>query len=201
VTLADVNRRGLLGQGSVLTVTSYPNRTSVVQRGKWILENLLGTPPPPPPPDVPELKAAPHGKVLSMRDQMQVHRTNAVCAACHARMDPIGFALENFDGVGRWRREDAGAPIDASGKLPDGIEFQGPAGLRDLLLTKYRDDFVRTATEKLHTYALGRGIEAYDYPTIRSITRDAARDNYRISSWILAIVKSTPFQMRRASES
>ncbi|HEV3419831.1 MAG TPA: DUF1592 domain-containing protein [Candidatus Acidoferrum sp.] len=201
VMLADVNRRGLLGQGSVLTVTSYPNRTSVVQRGKWILENLLGTPPPPPPPDVPELKAAPHGKVLSMREQMQVHRANAVCAACHARMDPIGFALENFDAVGRWRGEDAGAPIDASGKLPDGTEFQGPAGLRDLLLTKYRDDFVRTATEKLLTYALGRGVESYDYPVIRSITRDAARDNYRISSWILAIVKSTPFQMRRASES
>jgi hypothetical protein len=201
VMLADVNRRGLLGQGSVLTVTSYPNRTSVVQRGKWILENLLGTPPPPPPPDVPELKAAPHGKVLSMREQMQAHRANAVCAACHARMDPIGFALENFDAVGRWRPEDAGAPIDASGKLPDGTEFQGPAGLRDLLLTKYRDDFVRTATEKLLTYALGRGVEPYDYPVIRSITRDAARDNYRISSWILSIVKSTPFQLRRASES
>ena len=185
----------------MLTVTSYPNRTSVVQRGKWILENLLGTPPPPPPPDVPELKAAPHGKVLSMREQMQVHRANAVCAACHGRMDPIGFALENYDGVGRWRAEDAGTPIDASGKLPDGTEFQGPAGLSKLLLTNYRDDFVRTATEKLLTYALGRGVEYYDYPTIRSITRDAARDNYRISSWILAIVKSTPFQMRRASDS
>jgi mono/diheme cytochrome c family protein len=201
VTLADTNRRGLLGQGSVLTVTSYPNRTSVVQRGKWILENLLGTPPPPPPPDVPELKAAPHGKLLSMRDQMQVHRSNAVCAACHGRMDPIGFALENYDGVGRWRAEDAGAPIDASGKLPDGSEFQGPAGLSRLLLTTYRDDFVRTATEKLLTYALGRGVEHYDYPTIRLITREAARDNYRISSWILAIVKSAPFQMRRASDS
>jgi len=201
VTLTDVNRRGLLGQGSVLTVTSYPNRTSVVQRGKWILENLLGTPPPPPPPDVPELKPAPHGTLLSMREQMQVHRANAVCAACHGRMDPIGFALENYDGVGRWRAEDAGAPIDASGKLPDGTEFQGPAGLSRLLLTTYRDDFVRTATEKLLTYALGRGVEYYDYPTIRAITRDAARDNYRISSWILAIVKSTPFQMRRASDS
>ena len=201
VTLTDVNRRGLLGHGSVLTVTSYPNRTSVVQRGKWILENLLGTPPPPPPPDVPELKAAPHGKVLSMREQMQEHRANAVCAACHGRMDPIGFALENYDAVGRWRSEDAGAPIDASGKLPDGTEFHGPAGLSHLLLTKYRDDFVRTATEKLLTFALGRGVEYYDYPTIRSIARDAARDNYRISSWILAIVKSTPFQMKRSSDS
>ena len=191
----------LLGQGSVLTVTSYPNRTSVVQRGKWILENLLGTPPPPPPPDVPELKAAPHGKVLSMREQMQAHRANATCAACHARMDPIGFALENYDGVGRWRTQDAGAEIDASGRLPDGAEFQGPAGLSQLLLTKYRDDFVRTATEKLLTYALGRGVEYDDYAAIRAIDREAARDNYRISSWILAIVNSTPFRMRRASDS
>jgi hypothetical protein len=201
VAIANPNRRGLLGQGSVLTVTSYPNRTSVVQRGKWILENLLGTPPPPPPPDVPELKAAPHGKVLTMREQMQVHRANPTCAACHARMDPIGFALENYDAVGRWRNKDAGADIDASGRLPDGAEFQGPAGLSQLLLTKYRDDFVRTATEKLLTYALGRGVEFEDYPTIRAINREAARDNYRISSWILAIVKSTPFQMRRASDS
>jgi hypothetical protein len=201
VTLTDGNRRGLLGQGSVLTVTSYPNRTSVVQRGKWILENLLGTPPPPPPPDVPELKAAPNGKLMSLREQMQAHRTNATCAACHARMDPIGFALENYDATGQWRAEDAGASIDASGTLPDGTEFQGPAGLRELLLTKYRDDFVRTATEKLLTYALGRGVEYHDYPAIRSIAREAARDNYRMSSFILAIVKSTPFQMRRASAS
>jgi mono/diheme cytochrome c family protein len=201
IAITDPNRRGLLGQGSVLTVTSYPNRTSVVQRGKWILENLLGTPPPPPPPDVPELKAAPGGKQLTMREQMQVHRANAVCAACHGRMDPIGFALENYDGVGKWRDEDAGAPIDASGKLPDGTEFQGPAGLTQLLLTKYRDDFVQTATEKLLTYALGRGVEYYDNPAVRSIDREAARDNYRISTLILAIVKSMPFQMRRVSES
>ncbi len=201
VTLTDENRRGLLGQGSVLTVTSYPNRTSVVQRGKWVLETLLGTPPPPPPPDVPELKAAPHGKLLSMREQMQAHRSNAVCAACHARMDPIGFALENYDGVGRWRGQDAGAPIDATGKLPDGTEFSGPAGLNRLLLTKYRDDFVRTATEKLLTYALGRGVEYYDYPAIRSIMRETARDDDRVSSWILAIVNSAPFQMRKGSDS
>ncbi|HKY22444.1 MAG TPA: DUF1592 domain-containing protein [Vicinamibacterales bacterium] len=201
VTLTDPNRRGLLGKGSILAVTSYPNRTSVVQRGKWILENLLGTPPPPPPPDVPELKAERNGKVLSLREQMQVHRANPVCAACHGRMDPIGFALENYDGVGKWRDEDAGVIIDATGKLPDGTEFQGPAGLTQLLLTKYRDDFVRTATEKLMTYALGRGVEHYDYPTVRAIAREAARDNYRISSLVLAIVKSTPFQMRRASES
>jgi mono/diheme cytochrome c family protein len=201
VTLTDENRHGLLGQGSILTVTSYPNRTSVVQRGRWILETLLGTPPPPPPPDVPELKAAPNGKLLSAREQMQAHRANPVCASCHGRMDPLGFALENFDGVGRWRTEDAGNTIDASGKLPDGTEFQGPAGLSKLLLTKYQDDFVRTATEKLLTYALGRGVEYYDYPAIRAIDREAARDHYRISSLILAIVRSTPFQMRRASES
>jgi hypothetical protein len=201
VTLTDPNRRGLLGQGSILAVTSYPNRTSVVLRGKWILENLLGTPTPPPPPDVPELKADRNGKVLSLREQMQVHRSNAICAACHARMDPIGFALENYDGVGKWRSEDAGVMIDASGTLPDGTEFRGPAGLTEILATKYRDDFVRTATEKLLTYAVGRGVEYYDNPSVRAIMRDAARDNYRISSLILAIVKSTPFQMRRASES
>ena len=173
----------------------------MVQRGKWILETLLGTPPPPPPAAVPDLNAAPHGKLLSMREQMQVHRNDPTCAACHSRMDPIGFALENYDAVGRWRAEDAGAPIDASGRLPDGTEFDGPAALSRLLLTKYRDEFVRTATEKLLTYALGRGIEYYDYPTIRAIDREAARDNYRISTWILAIVKSTPFQMRRAPDS
>ena len=131
VTLTDENRRGLLGQGSVLTVTSYPNRTSVVQRGKWMLEKLLGTPPPPPPPDVPALKAAPHGKAaVDARADAAAPRATPVCAACHARMDPIGFALENYDGVGRWRRQDAGAPIDATGKLPDGTEFEGPAGLQ-----------------------------------------------------------------------
>jgi hypothetical protein len=200
VAVSDPNRRGLIGQGSILTLTSYPNRTSVVQRGKWILENLLGTPPPPPPADVPELKAEVNGKVLSLREQMQVHRANPVCAACHARMDPIGFALENYDGAGKWRSEDAGNPIDASGKLPDGTQFQGPAGLRQLMLTKYKDDFVRTATEKLLTYALGRGVEYYDYPAVRAIARDASRDNYRMSSLVLAVVNSTPFRMRRASQ-
>ena len=179
-------------------MTSYPNRTSVVLRGKWILENLLGTPPPPPPPDVPELKAEKNGKALSMREQMQAHRANPICASCHARMDPIGFALENYDAVGKWRSEDAGALIDASGQLPDGSRFDGPAGLTQVLLTKYREDFVRTATEKLLTYALGRGIEHYDNPAVRAIARDAARDNYRISQWILAIVNSTPFRMRQA---
>jgi mono/diheme cytochrome c family protein len=201
VTITDANRRGLLGKGSILTVTSYPNRTSVVQRGKWILENFLGTPPPPPPPDVPELKAERDGKTLSLRDQMQAHRANAICAACHARMDPIGFALENYDGVGKWRTEDAGTAIDASGKLPDGTVFNGPDGLTQLMLGKYRDDFVRTATEKLLTYALGRGVEYYDNPAVREIVRQASHDNYRWSALVTAIVKSTPFQMRRASQS
>jgi mono/diheme cytochrome c family protein len=202
ITLTDPNRHGLLGKGSILTVTSNPNRTSVVLRGKWILENLLGTPPPPPPADVPELVAkAKDGKVLSLRAQMEQHRSNAVCASCHARMDPIGFALENYDGVGKWRDEDAGTRIDASGRLPDGAEFSGPAGLTQMMVTKYREDFVRTVTEKLMTYALGRGVEHYDNPTVRAIARQAALDNYRMSSLIISIVKSTPFQMRRASES
>jgi hypothetical protein len=198
VPVTDPNRRGLLGHGSVLTLTSYPNRTSVVQRGKWILENLLGTPPPPPPPDVPELQEKKDGKALSLREQMEQHRSNPVCAACHARMDPIGFALENYDGVGKWRTVDAGAAIDASGVLPDGTKFDGGAGLTQLMLTKYRDDFVRTAAEKMLTYALGRGVEYYDNPAIRSITREAAKSDYRFSSLVLAIVKSAPFQFRRA---
>ncbi|MEO8359257.1 MAG: DUF1592 domain-containing protein [Vicinamibacteria bacterium] len=197
VAVTDQNRRGLLGQGTVLLVTSYPNRTSVVQRGKWVLENLLGTPPPPPPANIPDLKAAPHGKILTMREQMQVHRANPVCAACHARMDPIGFALENYDGTGKWREEDAGGKIDVTGRLPDGTEFQGPAGLRRLLLTKYKADFVQTATEKLLTYSLGRGLESYDHPTVREIARGASKDNYRVASLIAGVVSSTPFQMRR----
>jgi hypothetical protein len=201
VVLTDPNRGGLLGQGSILTVTSYPNRTSVVQRGKWILDNLLSAPPPPPPADVPELKAhAQDGKLLTMRQQMEQHRANAICAGCHARMDPIGFALENYDGVGKWRTTDGGSKIDATGKLPGGVQFEGPAGLKKLLLANYRDDFVATVTEKLLTYSLGRGLEYYDRPVVRSIARQAARDDYRISTLITAVVQSTPFQMRRVQE-
>jgi mono/diheme cytochrome c family protein len=196
----DPNRRGLLGQGSILTVTSYPNRTSVVQRGKWVLENLLGSPPPPPPPNVPTLEAASSGKKLTMREQMQAHRANPVCASCHGRMDPLGFALENYDGVGRWRETDGGLPIDPSGTLPDGTPFIGPAGLRQLFLTRFKDAFVHNATEKLMTYALGRGVEYYDQPAVRTVLRDAAQDNYRMSSLVLGIVKSVPFQMRRVGE-
>jgi hypothetical protein len=173
----------------------------VVQRGKWILETLLGMPPPPPPPDVPELKPqGQDGQKLSMREQMEQHRSNSICAACHSRMDPLGFALENYDGVGKWRAKDAGATIDATGKLPDGTVFEGPAGLKKLLLTRDRDQFVSTVSEKLLLYALGRGLEYYDKPAVRSITREAAKDDYRMSGLILAIVKSVPFQMRRTQE-
>ena len=199
--MTDPNRGGLLGQGSLLTVTSYPNRTSVVQRGKWVLDNLLGSPPPPPPPVIPELVAhAKDGKPLTMRQQMEIHRANAICASCHARMDPIGFALENFDGVGKWRDQDSGNPIDASGKLPGGIQFAKPEGLKKLLVANYREQYEDTVTEKLLTYALGRGLEYYDKPAVRSIMRQAARDNYRMSALITAIVQSTPFQMRRTPE-
>jgi Protein of unknown function (DUF1592)/Protein of unknown function (DUF1588)/Protein of unknown function (DUF1585)/Protein of unknown function (DUF1595) len=200
VTLTDPHHSGgLLGQASILTLTSYPNRTSVVQRGKWVLDNLLGMPPPPPPANVPPLEATTNGsQKLTMRQAMEQHRANAVCAACHARMDPIGFALENYDGVGQWRSTDGGSPIDASGKLPDGTQFNGLAGLSKLLATKYRDDFVRTATEKLLTYALGRGLEYYDDPAVRSMMREAAPENYTMSALVVAIVRSTPFQMRRS---
>ena len=201
VALTDTNRGGLLGQGSILTVTSYPNRTSVVQRGKWILETLLGTPPPPPPPNIPALKAQnSEGKLLTSREQMEQHRTDAACASCHARMDPLGFALENYDGVGKWRVQDGSAVIDASGKLPSGTEFTGPAGLKQALLNGHRDEYLQTVTEKLLMYALGRGLEYYDKPAVRSIVREAARDDYRLSSLITAIVTSTPFQMRGTPE-
>jgi hypothetical protein len=195
---ARANRSGLLGQGSILTVTSYPNRTSVVQRGKWILENLLGAPPPPPPPDVPDLKPkGQDGRLLSMREQLDLHRANAVCASCHARMDPIGFALENYDGIGKWRTKEAGLPIDAAGKLPNGTKFSGPAELKKILLTAHRDEFVTTVTEKLLTYALGRGLETYDAPAVRAIMREAAKDNYRLPALISAVINSKPFQMRK----
>ncbi len=201
VELTDPNRGGLLGQGSILTVTSYPNRTSVVQRGRWILENLLGTPPPPPPPNVPDLNVhGKEGKQLTMRQAMEQHRANPVCASCHSRMDPLGFALENYDAVGKWRDKDAGDVIDNSGKTPDGTPFKGPAGLKTILAEKDRDMFLNTVTEKLLLYSLGRGVEYYDQPAVRTITRQAAKDDYRMSALIGAIVKSTPFQMRRTPD-
>ncbi len=201
VTLTDPNRGGLLGQGSILTVTSYPNRTSVVQRGKWILETLLGAPPPPPPPDIPTLEAsAKDGHPRTMRQAMEEHRSNAVCASCHQRMDPLGFSLENYDGVGKWRTKDAGATIDPSGKLPDGTVFQGPAGMKKALLESHRDEFLGTVTSKFLTYALGRGLEYYDLPAVREIDRQAAKNGYRMSAVVTAIVQSTPFEMRRIPE-
>jgi len=197
ITVTDDNRRGLLGQGSILTVTAYPHRTSPVRRGKWILENLLGTPPPPPPPNVPALDEKPgEATVRSMRERMSQHRSNAVCASCHAVMDPPGLALENFDAVGRWRSvDDSYTPLDVSGTLPDGSRFEGVSGLRQALLGK-TGQFVGTYTEKLMTYALGRGLEYYDAPTVRAIASNAARDDYRFSAIILGIVNSAPFQMR-----
>ena len=201
VPVSDPRRGGLLGQASILTVTSYPNRTSVVVRGKWILENLFGMPPPPPPPDIPELEETTSGKRLTMREAMSLHSKNATCASCHARMDPIGFALENYDAIGRRREQDGGVPIDASGELPGGVAFDGPGELKQVLATHFRDAFVTTVTEKLLTYALGRGLEYYDKATIRSIVRQAERNEYRLADLIVTIVKSMPFQMRRSPES
>ena len=190
-------RSGLLGQGAILTVTSYPDRTSPVVRGKWILENLLGTPPPPPLPNVPPLKPTNNeGAVLSMRQRMEQHRANPVCASCHAMMDPLGLSLENFDAVGKWRTlGESSTPIDAKGRAPDGTLFEGPAGLRDMLL--HSDRFVPTLTEKMLTYALGRGLEYSDMPAVRAIVRDAAKNDYRLSALIVGIVQSPPFRMRR----
>ena len=199
VDFAPGQRAGLLSHGSLMTVTSYPNRTSPVLRGKWVLENLLGAPPPEPPPDVPTLEEEnADGEPLSMRQALVRHRENPACAVCHAPMDPIGFSLENFNAIGEWRpNSEAGTPIDASGTLPDGAAFEGPTGLRDLLLDR-PGDFVGTVTEKLMMYALGRELEYHDAPTVRRIVREAAGEDYRWSSIVLGIVKSTAFQMRRS---
>jgi hypothetical protein len=201
VTLTDPNRHGLLGHASILTVTSYPNRTAPTIRGKWVLEQLLGIPPPPPPPNVPSLKDDATAQKLTMRQRMEQHRANPTCAACHRLMDPLGFALENYDGLGSWRVSTGigSGPIDSSGTLPDGTPFNGPAGLRNVLMKK-QDMFVENFTERLMTYALGRGVEEYDYAALRKIAREAAADNQKWSSIIYGIVKSTPFRMRRASD-
>jgi len=192
VSLTNEERKGLLGKGSVLTVTSYPNRTSPTLRGKWLLENILGSPPPPPPPNVPSLKEDQDVRNLTMRQRMELHQSNAACSSCHSRMDPLAYALENFDGLGRWREG-----VDSSGTLPDGTRVDGPAGLRNVLLSR-KDLFIRTVTERLLTYALGRGVEPTDMPAIRKIIRNAAPNDYRWSSLIMGIVNSVPFQMRRA---
>jgi hypothetical protein len=201
VPLEDEHRRGgLLGQGSILLVTSFANRTSPVLRGKWLLENFLNYTPPAPPPDVPDLPPVPRGqRARSMREQVEQHRANAVCAACHSVMDPLGFALENYDAIGRFRATTNGSPIDASGTTPDGIPFDGLAGLRHVI-EKRGDDFVLTVAEKLMTYALGRGLEYYDQPVLRRIVREAAPGDYRWSSIILGITRSVPFHMNQKVE-
>jgi hypothetical protein len=194
---ADRERGGLLRHGSILTVTSYATRTSPVVRGKWILENLLGTPPPPPPNDVPSLDANAVAAHLPIRERLAQHRANPSCASCHRLIDPVGFSLEQYDAVGRWRTTEEGKPIDAEGGLPDGSEFEGVAGLERALL-KRPEWFVRTLTEKLFTFALGRAPEEYDAPAIRKIIRDARAQDYRFSSLVVGLVSSTPFQMRKA---
>jgi hypothetical protein len=200
VTLGDPERRGLLGHASILTATSYPHRTSPVLRGKWVLENLLGTPPPPPP-DVPPLDEAKEGaRPRTMRERMAQHRSNPVCSSCHSMMDPPGLSLERFDAIGRYRMLDATySPIDTSGVLPDGTKYTGAAGLREALVAR-GDQFVTTLTEKLMTYALGRGLEYYDAPSVRAVVREAAAGGHRFSSILLAIVNSPPFLMRRAPQ-
>ncbi len=196
---ADHPRGGLLGHGGLLMVTSHPNRTSPVLRGKWLLESILGAPPPEPPADVPGLPdRGEEGEPQSVRQRLERHRENPVCSSCHAPMDPLGFALENFDAIGSWRdTSEAGEPIDASATMPSGASFDGPAGLRDVLLGR-GDSFVRTVTEKLLAYALGRGLEFSDQPSVRQVVQNAADDNYRWSSVIVGIVESAPFQWRRS---
>ena len=195
----DHPRGGLLGHGGLLMVTSHPNRTSPVLRGKWLLETLLGAPPPEPPPNIPGLPdRGEGGEPASVRDRLERHRANPVCASCHAPMDPLGFALENFDAIGGWRaHSEAGLPIDSSGTMPSGVQFEGPAGLRNVLLGRGHE-FAGAVSEKLLAYAVGRGLEYYDRPTVRQILRDAAADDYRWSSIVLGIVKSAPFQWRRS---
>jgi hypothetical protein len=199
VSVTEEARKGLLGHGSLLTVTSHSNRTSPVRRGKWILENLLGSPPPPPPPNVPPLKEKNElARPLTMRERMEEHRANPVCASCHKAMDPIGFALENYDAVGAWRVRDGRIPIDASGQFLDGTVIEGPLALRAAVLRR-PENFVTTLTEKMLTYGLGRGLDPRDMPTVRAIVRGAAPQDYRFSSIVLGIVRSVPFQKRMAT--
>jgi hypothetical protein len=196
----DSNRGGLLTQGSILMLTSHPTATSPVLRGKWILSNLLNSPPPPPPANVPPLDESPKdGRKLTTREKVERHRSNAACASCHARIDPMGFALENFDGIGKWRADDEGGKVDASGIMPSGEKFSGPQGLKDLLL-EHSDEFVRAAVERLLTYALGRELDARDQPAVREIMRGAEPSDYRFSDLIAAVANSVPFQMRQTKE-
>ena len=199
--VADPARGGLLGHGSVLTTTSYADRTSVVLRGKWVLETLLGSPPPPPPANVPPLPENDgRSEPASLRERMEQHRSNPVCATCHVNMDPLGFALENFDAIGRWRESDEGAPIDSAITWRD-TAIDSPKAFREALLRQGEDELLRTIAEKLLTYALGRGVNYLDAPTVRRIVRDAARDDHRWSSLVLGIVRSAPFQQRIVRDS
>ena len=203
VKLTDPNRRGLLGQGSVLSLTAVATRTSPVFRGKFILSTLLNTPPPPPPPDVPTLEEsnkAATSAPKTVREQLEQHRKNAPCASCHRIIDPPGFALENFNSVGQWRDADVdGKPIDTAGVLADGTKVDGPAALRDAILSR-PDAFVTTLTDRMLTYALGRGLEPSDMPVVRRIVKKAAQTDYRFASIIIGIVESAPFQMRATLE-
>jgi len=196
VELTTPERGGVLSHGSVLAVSSYPTRTSVVIRGKYILQNILGTPPPPPPPNVPPLNEDAVGVAASLRQQMEQHRTNSICASCHARMDPLGFALENYDAIGKWRTQDGGFPVDSSGVLPGGRSFSGPAEMR-AVLNEMLPDFARCLTEKMLTYALGRGLERYDRATVRSITTRLESSGYGFQTLVTEVVRSLPFQSRR----
>jgi hypothetical protein len=200
VQLTTNQRGGVVSQASILTLSSYATRTSPVLRGKWVLENLLGTPPPPPPPNIPALKEENLGTDASVRQRLEQHRANPACAVCHNQMDPIGFGLENYDASGAWRDKDGKFPVDSSGKLPGGASFNGPAGLKQVLVSQ-KDLFVRNLTEKMLTYALGRGLESYDAPAVDHIIRELAANEYRFTSLVLGIVKSEPFQMRAGTGS
>jgi hypothetical protein len=200
VEYADGRRGGILGHGSVLTVSSYPTRTSPVIRGKYVLQNILGTPPPPPPPDVPALDEEAAGNTGSLRQQLEKHRTNAVCASCHARMDVLGFGLETFDAIGRWRTMDGKFAIDAGGTLPNGKSFATPAEMRALLKSEL-PDVARCLTEKMLTYALGRGLERHDRPAAAAITRELAKSGYGMQALVRGIVNSAPFRFRRVEGS
>jgi hypothetical protein len=198
VPVTDPARRGLLGHASILTVTSYPNRTSPVLRGKFVLENVLGTPPPPPLPKVPALKENEAGHVArTLRERLAEHRGNPICATCHDVMDPIGLGLENFDAIGRWRTREPGGDVDARGQLADGTPIDGAPALREAL-TSNPEQFARVFTAKLLTYALGRGLESFDMPTVRRIVREAQGDDYAFSALVKGVANSVPFRMRRA---
>ena len=196
VELTGDQRSGVFTQGSVLTVSAYPTRTSVVLRGKYLLENVLNAPPPPPPPDVPALNEAEVGVATSLRQQMERHRADPLCASCHSKMDPLGFALENYDAVGKWRTQDGKFPIDASGKFPNGKEFNGPEQMKSLL-AENMPAFARCVAEKMLTYALGRGVEEFDRRTMDDLVRQVTQHDYKVQSLILGIVHSVPFQQRR----